>query len=219
MHARHAYTAAGALIALGLLVPGPPAAAATDPLVDTWSPRGMVVRIAPGGPTLTGTVVRLKGAPGGTASEDLCPRAVGDVIWKATRSGVTTDAQGRRVYTYTGEVLPMRKPPARTPPTAPTPPSPPTTPPSPPAQPSPPADRSGLPDKPKPPSPPPTPTPPAQPSAPSPPGDAAAEQARACATWHTASFTLFPEWGEGRLKIVDHVGEGMDDQIFWASAT
>jgi hypothetical protein len=122
------------------------------------------------------------------------------------------------VYTYTGQVLPMRKPPARTPPTAPTPPTPPTAP-TPPAPPSAPSDRSGLPEKPKPPQPsqPPSPSPsPTPPSAPSPPADAAAEQARACATWHSASFSLYPDWGDGRLKIVDHVGNGEDEQIFWA---
>jgi hypothetical protein len=211
MRAREAYTAAGALLALGLIVPGPPAHGATDPLVDAWAPRGMVVRVVSRGGALVGTVERLRGAPGATADSDMCPREVGDVIWRVRRTGTTTNAQGQPIHTYTGEVLPMRKPPARTPPS-----SPPTAPPSPPAQPSAPADRGGEPAKPKPPQPPPTPTAPPEPTAPSAPGDAAAEQARACATWHSASFTLFPEWGEGRLKVVDHLGEAEDDQIFWA---
>ncbi|MDO8308080.1 MAG: hypothetical protein Q7V58_06965 [Actinomycetota bacterium] len=214
--------AAGAVVSTTTSAASPPMA--RDPAVDAWATKGLVVNITPSGAGFVGTVVKILDPQDGSAPGDTtCLRSVGDVVWKLTPTGVSMNpANGNRTYTYSGSVLPMRKPPApATPPTPPAPPQPPT-PPTPPAPPQPPAPpgRAGIPDKPKPPepnpppapTPPPKPTPPPRPTPPTPPAAATST----CATWHDAHFSLFRDLKDGRLKIFDEVGGGNDEVIFWA---
>lgn len=205
--------AAGAVVSTTTSAASPPMA--RDPVVDAWATKGLIVNITPSGAGFIGTVVKILGQ-----GDDVCPRSVGDVVWKLTPTGVSTNpANGNRTYTYSGSVLPKAMPPAKpTPPTPPAPPQPPT-PPTPPAPPPPPAppSRAGIPDKPKPPepNPPPAPTPPPKPTPPPQPTPPAGAGGT-CATWHDAHFSLFRDLKDGRLKIFDEVGGGNDEVIFWA---
>lgn len=65
----------------------------------------------------------------------------------------------------------------------------------------------------------PTPTKPAsptRPASPTPPAGVSGTGSQ-CGVWHSATYEVYVKAGKDRIKVIDHVGGGMDDVEFWGT--